>query len=80
MFMSSNLVRSHPTPSDPISHFTHSIPSHQPSPQGADDGFREYTSMTQTFFTPIEDRVVNPVATDPYFHGERSRLLSRRAP
>jgi len=37
--------------------------------QGADDGFREYTSMTATFFKPVEERNPYPVAEDAYFHG-----------
>lgn len=47
--------------------------------QGADDGFREYTSMTQTFFTPVEERNPCPVATDAYFHGA-ARLVERGRP
>jgi len=39
------------------------------SRQGADDGFREYKSMSQTFFPTIEERVVCPVSSEAYFHG-----------
>lgn len=39
------------------------------SRQGADDGFREYTSMSQTFFAPPEQRETCPVSTEAYFHG-----------
>ena len=37
--------------------------------QGADDGFREYKSMSQTFFAPVEERVVCPISSEAYFHG-----------
>jgi len=36
--------------------------------QGADDGFREYTSMTSTFMPHIADRPSQPVSHDPSFH------------
>jgi len=39
------------------------------SRQGADDGFREYKSMSQTFFEPIEERIVCPISSEAYFHG-----------
>ncbi len=39
------------------------------SRQGADDGFHEYTSMSQTFFLPPEERPTCPVSVEPYFHG-----------
>ena len=46
-----------------------SIVTNDSSRQGADDGFREYTSMNQTFFTPIDDRERCPISIEPNFHG-----------
>ena len=39
------------------------------SRQGADDGYREYTSMNQTFYTQPEDRNPTPISIEPNFHG-----------
>mmetsp|Transcript_54755 Transcript_54755/g.96631 ORF Transcript_54755/g.96631 Transcript_54755/m.96631 type:complete len:124 (+) Transcript_54755:85-456(+) len=35
------------------------------SRQGADDGFREYKSMMQTFFPPMEERDGYPISKEP---------------
>jgi hypothetical protein len=35
----------------------------------ADDGYREYQSLNQTFYIPPEDRNTCPCGTEPYFHG-----------
>lgn len=35
----------------------------------ADDGYREYMSMNQTFYQPIEDRTTCPMSVEPYYHG-----------
>lgn len=48
---------------------TRSRYSFDSSRQGADDGFREYTSMNQTFYTNIEDRTKCPISIEPNFHG-----------
>jgi len=48
---------------------TRSRTTNDSSRQGADDGFREYTSMNQTFFLPPEQRKVCPISIEPYFHG-----------
>ena len=39
------------------------------SRQGADDGYREYKSMTDTFFPPMVDRPAVPIATERNVHG-----------
>jgi len=39
------------------------------SRQGADDGFRETTSMMQTFFQPPEERTTCPISIEPNYHG-----------
>ena len=48
---------------------TRSRTTNDSSRQGADDGYREYTSMNQTFFTLPEDRTTCPVSLEPNFHG-----------
>ena len=48
---------------------TRSRTTNDSSRQGADDGFREYTSMSRTFFLPPEDRPTCPIAHEPYYHG-----------
>jgi len=48
---------------------TRSRTTNDSSRQGADDGYREYTSMSQTFFLPPEQRVTCPISIEPYFHG-----------
>jgi len=35
----------------------------------ADDGFREYLSMNQTFYTPPQERNTCPCSYEAYFHG-----------
>ena len=39
------------------------------SRQAADDGYRERTSMNQTFYAKIEDRVRVPISTEANYHG-----------
>lgn len=39
------------------------------SRQAADDGYRERTSMNQTFHAPIAERVHVPISTEPNYHG-----------
>lgn len=46
-----------------------SMTTNDSSRQGADDGFREYKSMSQTFMPPVEERVVCPISSEAYFHG-----------
>ena len=48
---------------------TRSRTTNDSSRQGADDGFREYTSMNQTFYNEIADRTKCPISTEPNFHG-----------
>jgi len=48
---------------------TRSRTTNDSSRQGADDGYREYTSISQTFFVPPEQRTVCPISIEPYFHG-----------
>jgi hypothetical protein len=48
---------------------TRSRTTNDSSRQGADDGFREYTSMNQTFYTPVEERTQCPISIEPNFHG-----------
>jgi len=48
---------------------TRSRTTNDSSRQGADDGFREYTSMNQTFYTMPEDRTACPISIEPNFHG-----------
>jgi len=48
---------------------TRSRTTNDSSRQGADDGFREYTSMNQTFYTRPEDRTTCPISIEPNFHG-----------
>jgi len=48
---------------------TRSRTTNDSSRQGADDGFREYVSMTQTFFVPPEQRNRCPISVEPNFHG-----------
>jgi len=35
----------------------------------ADDGFREYVSMNQTFYKQPDERNTCPMSSEPYFHG-----------
>ena len=48
---------------------TRSRTTNDSSRQGADDGYREYTSMNQTFFKMPEDRTTCPISLEPNFHG-----------
>lgn len=48
---------------------TRSRTTNDSSRQGADDGYREYTSMNQTFYTLPEDRATCPISVEPNFHG-----------
>jgi len=48
---------------------TRSRTTNDSSRQGADDGFREYTSMNQTFYAQPEIRTVCPISIEPNFHG-----------
>ena len=48
---------------------TRSRTTNDSSRQGADDGFREYTSMNQTFYQPIAERTSCPISSEPNFHG-----------
>ena len=48
---------------------TRSRTTNDSSRQGANDGYLEYTSMNQTFYTLPEDRPTCPISTEPNFHG-----------
>jgi len=48
---------------------TRSRTTNDSSRQGADDGFREYLSMNQTFYGQPEDRTKCPISIEPNFHG-----------
>lgn len=39
------------------------------SRQAADDGYRERTSINQTFYAPIDQRVRVPISTEANYHG-----------
>ena len=48
---------------------TRSRTTNDSSRQGANDGYLEYTSMNQTFYTLPEDRPTCPISIEPNFHG-----------
>ena len=48
---------------------TRSRTTQDSSRQGADDGFREYLSMNQTMYKPIEAREKCPISTEANYHG-----------
>jgi hypothetical protein len=48
---------------------TRSVVTNDSSRQGADDGFREYTSMNQTFFNLPQDRNPCPISHEANYHG-----------
>ena len=56
-------------PNEKESLMTRSVTTNDSSRQGADDGYREYTSINQTFYTLPEDRPRCPISTEANFHG-----------
>jgi hypothetical protein len=48
---------------------TRSRTTNDSSRQGADDGYREYTSMNQTFYTLPDERPKCPISIEANYHG-----------
>jgi len=48
---------------------TRSVVTNDSSRQGADDGYREYLSMNETFYQPLAERNPCPISHEPYYHG-----------
>jgi hypothetical protein len=49
--------------------YTRSIITNDSSRQGADDGYREYLSMNNTFYLPISERNDCPISHEANYHG-----------